>query len=137
MIRTLRWLRFNFVGLIGMVVQLGTLRILQPRTAHYLLASAVALELTIVHNFIWHTRFTWKGRCTVKAGPVRFFRFQMSNGAVSLLGALLFVRLLTGYGRLPLLLSNLISIAVCSVLNFWLADLWAFSTRPRQVITQM
>jgi putative flippase GtrA len=56
-----RWLRFNLVGAMGMVVQLTVLAVwnrLAPE--HYLLASVVAVELALVHNFFWHRRYTWR-----------------------------------------------------------------------------
>ncbi len=63
MIPLIRWVRFNLVGAVGMVVQLAALSLFN-RLLHgrYLIASAAALELTVLHNFVWHTQYTWRDR---------------------------------------------------------------------------
>ena len=59
----LRWLKFNFVGLIGIGVQLLALALLKSGLhLNYLLATALAVETAVVHNFLWHERFTWRDR---------------------------------------------------------------------------
>jgi putative flippase GtrA len=59
----LRWLKFNLVGGIGMAVQLLILFVLKTGLGlDYLTATALAVEATVVHNFCWHTRFTWPDR---------------------------------------------------------------------------
>ena len=51
----IRWGKFNLVGAMGMVVQLAALAVFSRWAAgHYLCASAAALELTLLHNFVWH-----------------------------------------------------------------------------------
>jgi putative flippase GtrA len=45
---------------------------------------------------------------------------------VSLAGNLLMMRLLVGEVLLPVLAANSIAILVCSVVNFYLGDQWAF-----------
>ena len=48
-----RWVTFNLVGAVGMVVQLAALALFS-RLLHgsYLIASAAALEITLLHNFV-------------------------------------------------------------------------------------
>jgi putative flippase GtrA len=49
-----RWARFNAVGAMGMAVQLGALAMLaRVARGHYLWATAAAIELTLLHNFIF------------------------------------------------------------------------------------
>jgi len=59
----LRWLKFNLVGGMGMVVQLFVL-VLRKAGLHvdYLIATALAVETAVVHNFLWHERVTWADR---------------------------------------------------------------------------
>jgi len=124
----LRCGRFTLVGAMGMVVQLGTLALLNHwMPGHYLVASAAALELTLVHNFVWHIRYTWRDR----QNNVRWFgallRFHLSNGAVSIGGNLAGMWVLVHRAHLPVLVANLIAIACCSVANFVLGNRWAFA----------
>lgn len=54
-----RWLKFNAVGGIGIGVQLVVLAGLKSGLElNYLLATAVAVEVAVLHNFFWHERFT-------------------------------------------------------------------------------
>jgi putative flippase GtrA len=136
-----RWVRFNVVGVAGMLVQLVTLAGLNhiiPR--HYLLNSLIAVETAILHNFVAHVHYTWRDRIVRNAWRDRrarmllacsLWRFQVSNGAVSLVGNAALMKLLVGVVHMPVLLANLIAIVVCGVANFWVGDNWAFRARSR------
>ncbi len=129
--RFLRWCRFNLVGAMGMVLQLATLALLNRSTrGHYLLSTAAAMELALLHNFLWHLLYTWRDRRDRTPLLTRLLRFQLSNGLVSLTGNLLLMRLLVHHAHLPLLAANAIAILCCSVLNFALSDRWTFAGLP-------
>jgi putative flippase GtrA len=126
---SLRLLRFSFIGAIGVGVQLSALAALNAVRMDYLLATALAVECAVVHNFLWHRRFTWADR--VRSGWGDFLRsllrFHVSNGLISLAGNLLVVRTLSGGFRLPLLPANMAAIVLCFVANFLASDHWVFS----------
>jgi putative flippase GtrA len=124
----LRWWKFNLVGAIGMLVQLASLALFNRWSAgHYLYASCAAVELTLLHNFWWHLHYTWRDRKGDSALVGRLLRFQLSNGAVSMLGNLVLMRILMHNTRFPLLAANAVAILCCSVLNFGLGNSWAFA----------
>ncbi len=124
-----RWLKFNFVGGIGIGVQLAALAILRS-VLHldYLLATALAVETAVIHNFLWHERFTWADRPSrrVMHSLGRLAKFNLSNGLVSLLGNLLIMRALVGGLELNYVVANLIAIATCSLVNYLLSDRFVF-----------
>jgi putative flippase GtrA len=123
----IRWGKFNLVGAMGMVVQLGALALLNRWAAgHYLYASAAALELTLLHNFVWHVHYTWKDRRGGSALLAQLTRFHLSNGLISMLGNLVLMRILVDGAHMPLLAANGIAILCCSIINFILGDNWAF-----------
>jgi len=131
-----RWVKFNAVGAIGIVVQLGALAVLAGVVGlHYLVATALAVETAVLHNFVWHCRWTWQERTRGAAGPGwllgALVRFHVSNGLVSILGNLLFMRLLVGRFHLHYMPANVVSIAACSVLNFALSEWFVFRMRQR------
>lgn len=124
-----RWLRFNVVGAMGMLVQLAALAVLTRCVpGHVLAATAVAVELAVLHNFVWHVRYTWRGR---EGGPRwrQMVRFQVANGAVSVVGNVLLVRVLVGATGLPVMMADAVAIGCCSVANFGLGERWAFAVR--------
>ena len=122
-----RWGKFNLVGAMGMAVQLTALALINRWTAgHYLYASAAAIEIALLHNFVWHWHYTWRDRRDA-ASPLRqFLRFQLSAGLISILGNVALMELLVGYARMPLLLSNIAAVLCCSLASFYLVDNWAF-----------
>ena len=122
----IRWLQFNFVGALGMGVQLTALALLNRATPdHYLRTSAAALELALLHNFLWHRRYTWRERRNAP-WPPQLLRFHLANGLLSLAGNLVLTRALVNQAHLPLVLANLIAILCCSVANFGLGNRWTF-----------
>lgn len=128
----LRWLKFNAVGAMGILVQLGALAILVSGFhLNYLLATALAVELAVLHNFVWHERFTWKDRASVSRGQVagRLLRFHLSNGVISIAGNVGLMRLLTGAFHINYLVANGASIAALSFANFAASHIFVFRAR--------
>jgi len=123
-----RWMKFNLVGGIGICLQLAVLWMLTSLGVGYMLATALAVESAVLHNYVWHERFTWVDRCHGGSRNValRLLRFNITTGAVSIAGNLLFMRLLVGGMRLRPVIANLASIALCSILNFLVSDRWVF-----------
>jgi putative flippase GtrA len=131
-----RCLKFSLVGGIGIGVQLAVLAALTALKVNYLLATGLAVESALVHNFFWHQKLTWSDRAlparreTRRSKVIgRLLRFQLSNGGVSLTGNLLLMPVLVDSARIPVLLANLVSIAICSGANFMAGDRWVFSSR--------
>lgn len=126
-----RWGKFNLVGAVGMVVQLAALALFnRALRGHYLCASAAAVELTLLHNFVWHMHYTWRDRR--ERSFSRLVRFHLSNGLVSMLGNLALMRLLVHGARVPLLAANLIAILCCSIANYFLGNDWVFAAERAQ-----
>ena len=124
-----RLLRFNLVGLLGIVTQLTTLTVLNHIFPHhYLLTSTFAVELTLLHNFAWHIRYTWpQTKITLRAATGTLLRFHLSNGLISLLGNLALMRSFVRSAHIPVLLANTLSIACCGLANFLVTHHWVFS----------
>jgi len=129
----MRFWIFNAVGLLGFAVQLTVLALLLHAGAQYLVATAVAVEAAVLHNFFWHERWTWADRRGSDGRLRRLLRFQAVNGVVSLIGNLLLMRLLTGALGLPPVAANVIAVAACAAINFAGSDRLVFGlTAPRR-----
>jgi putative flippase GtrA len=125
----LRWLRFNLVGGIGIGVQIALLFLLKSVFGlNYLAATGVAVEVAVVHNFLWHERYTWVDRVrpSWRKSLPRLLRFNLTNGAVSIGGNLALMKIMVGVGHVNYLAANAVAIVVCSVLNFLLSDAYVF-----------
>lgn len=127
------WARFNVVGWIGVLVQLAVLTLLvRGLQLNYLMATSLAVEAAVLHNFAWHERWTWSG-----SGPSgstallnRLMRFHVANGLMSLAGNLALMSLLVGRAHLHPVTANFCAILVCSSLNFFLSHFWVFRQKP-------
>ena len=135
----LRWIKFNAVGILGAGVQLAILTLLVKLGLHYLVATAVAVETAVLHNYAWHVRWTWMDRATFDsaelvrkgdAGCGRLWRFHLANGLVSMCSNLALMRVFTGWLGMAVLPANLLAIGLTSILNFVLGDRWVF--RPHK-----
>jgi putative flippase GtrA len=126
----IHWLKFNAVGLLGFALQTSALFILTHTALPigYLAATAIAVELAVLNNFVWHQRWTWRDRPSASSWETlrRLATFNVTNGLVSIAGNLVFMSILVGRFRLPVAGANLLSVAACSILNFILADRIAF-----------
>lgn len=126
----IHWLKFNAVGVVGFTLQTGALFVLTHTALHigYLAATAVAVELAVLNNFVWHQRWTWRDRPSATRCETlrRLVVFNITNGLVSIAGNLVLMSILVGRFRLPIAGANLLSVAACSILNFILADRIAF-----------
>lgn len=146
-----RFTKFSAVGIAGTGVQLLALALYLKLHANYLWATAAAVETAILHNFLWHSLWTWR-ECTCsqhRAGAAQkgdwpprrdrrarlrcagqslghFWRFQASNGVVSIASNVALMRLLTGSSGIPPVPANLIAVAATSLVNFWLGDRFVF-----------
>ena len=125
----MRWFKFNSVGAIGIGVQLAVLTLLAGQfELNYLMATVLAVEAAVIHNFWWHERWTWADRfVNGRSGSrTRFVRFNLTTGAFSIGGNLVFMHFFVGTLGMHFLLANLMTIAACAILNFFVSDRWVF-----------
>ena len=124
-----RWIVFNSVGVMGFVVQMSLLYLLAHFAGlHYLLATALAVEAAVLHNFVWHENWTWADRATANRNGwfKRLGWFHLANGVVSIAGNVLLMRFFVGTLGMYYMPANIIAIALCAVLNFLAGDRLVF-----------
>lgn len=133
-----RFLRFNLVGLFGIVTQLTTLTVLNHVFPHhYLLTSTFAVEFTLLHNFAWHLHYTWpQTKITRREALAQLLRFHLSNGLLSLFGNLALMRVFVHSAHTPVVLANALTIACCGLANFLLAHHWVFVIQHQAMPSQ-
>ena len=120
--------RFAWVGVGGFAVQAASLYALTAAGLSYPVATAIAVETAILHNFLWHERWTWADR--PEGGRLlRFARFNGSTALISIGGNVVLMAIFVERLRLPLLAANLLSVVTLSALNFLSADHLVFATK--------
>lgn len=121
-----QFLRFNLVGILGTAVQLTILCLFtRGLRMEYLGATALAVEIALLHNFVWHETWTWKG-LPVRRWPVRLVRFHLGNGVTSIVSNVVLTFFFHRFLRLSVIPANLAAITTAALLNFWLARFWVF-----------
>jgi putative flippase GtrA len=124
-----RWLKFNLVGALGIGVQMAAFALFFSALHwNYLVATALAVETAVLHNFVWHEHYTWKHLPRGSARDVarRLLRFHAGNGVISILGNLALMRLFVGALHMHHYLASALAIALCSVLNFAASEWYVF-----------
>jgi putative flippase GtrA len=122
------WLRFNAVGIIGVCVQLALLALFRSGLGWSVRVSTiVAVECTVLHNFVWHERWTWAHRkLDLRGLPLRLLRFNITNGLISIIGNVILMEALAVRLRLNYMLANILAIIACSLLNYFASDKLVF-----------
>jgi len=129
----IRWFKFNFVGLIGFGVQMAAFALFYGLIhLNKLWATGLAVETAVLHNFVWHERYTWghlpRGGVARTAG--RLLRFHAGNGLVSIAGNLVLVKVFVdSFGMNPYL-ANVSAVAICALANFAVSERFVFRKEP-------
>ncbi len=119
-----RFIRFAFVGLSGLLVDMGLLYFFYDVLSFGLTRSAIfAGELAIVNNFLWNDRWTFKDLSQKQSSwQQRLKRFLKFN-IICLMGLILKILLLNVLFNglhLNAYLANFIAIAAVTAWNFWI-----------------
>ena len=119
---------FNLVGGLGAGLQILLFYLLMKCfRVPEAVATPIAVEIVVLHNFLWHERFTWRdGRLDGLRRSTRLWRFHVSNGLISLVGNTLLTYCLVERLKTPALPAALAAIAICAPVNFLLADRWIY-----------
>ena len=80
-----RFAKFGLVGGLGTVLNLATMALLMHYGVHYILAALVAIELTIVTNFLLQERFVFADHTGGRSWWSRFLRTVGFNNAEALI----------------------------------------------------
>jgi putative flippase GtrA len=151
--------RFSGVSALGVGVQIAVVAVLASAChVDYRAATLAGVATAIVHNFVWHRRWTWgdaraatggrpytghaqrgdrgrpdagDGRRAAGGTATAFARFVAANGLVSIGGNLAAMAVLVGGAHVPVVPANVAAIALCGLANFWLADRLVFGPRVR------
>ncbi|MDP8205142.1 MAG: GtrA family protein [Candidatus Electryonea clarkiae] len=123
--------KFGFVGVLGVGVNMGLYFIFSDILGITdFISRALAIEVSIIHNFAWNFSWTWKDRSgSIREIPSRMLRYHGST-LFSSFG----VTLATGWLLMLILpetviaryMSHLAGIGVGMVSNYILSDLWVF-----------
>jgi putative flippase GtrA len=120
---------FSLVGVMGFGVQIAALLALGAvASLPDWLAVALAVEAAVLHNFIWHERWTWADRTGGTCGGVlaRLAKFNVATGGFSILSNVGLTAFFASAFHLPLVAANVAAVATLSLVTFATADRFVF-----------
>lgn len=119
-----RFVRFGFVGLTGLIVDMGVLYFLYDQLGLGLTRSAIiAAEIAIFNNFLWNDRWTFKDLSRQQQSSRQMLKRLLKFNLICLMGLILKVLLLNilfNGLHLNAYLANFLAIAIVTVWNFWI-----------------
>jgi dolichol-phosphate mannosyltransferase len=120
----IRFIKFNIVGLTGVFVNEGILMLLTSLGLYYIYSSIVAIETSIISNFLLNDIWTFKDR---RSGHIlkRLVKFNILM-LVGLVINLLILYVLTDLASLHYTISNLFGIAIASIARYLMSIKWAW-----------
>jgi len=128
-----RIVKFGIVGVSGIGVNMGFLYLLTEYVGiPYFVGSLVAIEISIISNFWLNHLWTWRDRSESGTLWSKVVRYHIGAGLTAVLGNYVILVSLTEFFHVNYLLSNLAGIAVGTVANFIVNDLWTFRSSARR-----
>jgi dolichol-phosphate mannosyltransferase len=125
-----RLIKFGIVGASGVVVNVGGLYLFTEfARIPYFIASVIAIELSILSNFTVNLLWTWRDRSQEGTVWTKIVRYHIGAGATAFLGNYLILIALTEFFGMHYMISNLIGIAVGTISNYLINDLWTFKKK--------
>jgi putative flippase GtrA len=120
--------KFAAVGGTGVLVNTAALILLYQHVHLPLVAaSALAVEVSVIHNFVWNDRWTFG--CRTWSFP-RLLRFNgVSLGGLAVTAATLWV--LVTYAHVPYIWANLAGIGLAMLWNFAVNARWTWGSQRR------
>lgn len=125
----IRFIKFGIVGGSGILVNMGFLWFFTEIVGlYYLISSILAIALAMISNFIWNDLWTWRDRREpgAKAYFLRMAKFITVSSLAGYIGNLGILWILTHFFHLYYLISNMVGIAVGTVLNYSINNFWTF-----------
>jgi putative flippase GtrA len=127
-----RWIKFTLAGTAGFAVQIAAVAALtQIAGLHYLVATALAVELAILCNFVWHERWTWRDRvpppkplgegglaASSRDRWTRLLRFNALTAVTSIAGSVFLTAIFVEVASLSPIAASIASVTALGLVNY-------------------
>jgi dolichol-phosphate mannosyltransferase len=123
----MRFVRFGVVGLSGVVVNQGLLMLLHGSLgAPLLLSSIVAIEISILTNFLLNHTWTWRMSLRVPGLFRRMAQYHAAAVMAAFAGNVIVLMAAVELFGVDYRIANLAGIAVGMLINFTAGEVWIF-----------
>ena len=123
--------KYGLTGLAGALVNLGSFQILLELGLHKFLASPIAIELSIVSNFLMNNYWTFADRAMLGRKRIRGLKYNLVTLAALALSYATFVVLSIPFPQASPVLLQACGIAPAAAFNYFMHSYWTFRPAPR------
>ena len=123
--------KYGVTGLVGALINLGSFQILIELGLHKFLASPIAIELSIVSNFLMNNYWTFADRVMLGRKRIRYLKYNLVALATLALSYATFVGLSISFPQAAPVLLQACGIAPAAALNYFMNSWWTFRPAPR------
>jgi dolichol-phosphate mannosyltransferase len=120
------FIKFAIVGATGVVVNLGFFTLLLGMGMNKYLASPIAIEISIVTNFLLNNYWTFRWRKTKDRVRIKGLKFNVVSLASLAISYATFVVFSAAFPALPPQLAQLVGIIPATLMNYFLNSYWTF-----------
>lgn len=129
--RALRtFLRFAVVGASGTIVNLGIFSVALHANLNKYLASPLAIEVSIIWNFLLNNYWTFKERRTRDRTRIKGLKFNLVSLASLGVSFTTFIAMTLFFPRLSPQIDQLAGIVPAVLVNYFLNSYWTFRSHP-------
>ena len=126
--------RYGVTGLVGLLVNIGTFRLLLELGLHKFLASPIAIEISIVSNFLMNNYWTFADRMLVERTRTRGLKFNLVALGALVVSYLTFVALSMLFPKVSPMWLQACSGVPAGALNYVVNSSWTFRRSPRPAV---
>ncbi|HEY0342533.1 MAG TPA: GtrA family protein, partial [Steroidobacteraceae bacterium] len=120
------FIRFALVGASGTLVNLGVFTGVLHTGLNKYVASALAVEISIIWNFFLNNYWTFKDRRSVERTRIKGLKYNLVSLATLGVSFATFSAMSLWFPRAPLQLDQLIGIVPAVLVNYFLNSYWTF-----------
>ena len=120
------FIRFALVGASGTIVNLGAFSVLLHSGLNKFIASPLAIEISIVWNFLINNYWTFKDRRTRDRAAIKGVKFNLVSLISLGVSFTTFIALSLAFPKISPLLSQLAGIIPAVFVNYFLNSYWTF-----------
>jgi dolichol-phosphate mannosyltransferase len=120
------FVKFVIVGLSGILVNLGAFTLLLNLGVSKYLASPIAIELSIITNFLCHNFWTFRWRKNGHSLRVKGLKFKLASLISLCVSYTCFVLLSVSFPEVSPVYFQLVAILPASFINYMMSSFWVF-----------
>ncbi len=120
------FIKFALTGLSGVFVNLGSFQLLLNLGVHKLLASPIAIELSIISNFLLNNYWTFRDRALGGRKRIRGLKYNLVSLMTLMLSYSTFVLLSFLFPAVQSVFLQGCAIAPATLFNYFINSRWTF-----------